>query len=91
MKRLLIAILLMMVFATACYAEDDATTVQLAKKISIQDLVGRTISYTWQTGPFKNAAHLLLIMDPNTMKLSIESGMKMANPKHNKISGRSGF
>lgn len=80
MKRLLVAIMLTMVFATASYAEDDTVTVEQNTTITMQDLVGRTISYTWQTGPFKGAAHLLLIVDPNTMRLSIESGTKMTEP-----------
>lgn len=81
MKRLLVVLMLTLVFATASNAEEDeAVMVQQDNTISMQDLVGRTISYTWQTGPFKGASHLLLIVDPNTMQLSVESGMKMENP-----------
>lgn len=88
MKRLLIAIVLMIVSATACYAESDAkkekeeaaVTVPVVKKVTTADLVGKTITFTWQTGPFKNAANIIMFIDPNTMKLSVESGMDMANP-----------
>ncbi|MCT4534315.1 hypothetical protein [Halodesulfovibrio sp.] len=89
MKRLLIAMVLMIVSATACYAESDgkktneeeaAVTAPVVKKITTADLVGKTITFTWQTGPFKNAANIIMFVDPNTMKLSVESGKDMANP-----------
>ncbi|MEZ0576417.1 hypothetical protein [Halodesulfovibrio aestuarii] len=82
MKRLLIAIVLTMVCVTTSYAEEDtAITAQENNTVTMGDLVGKTILYTWRTGPFKGASHILLIVDPNTMRLSIESGMKMTDPK----------
>ena len=95
MKRLFSCVLLVLLIATAGYAakkkrmppvekqivEEQMLVDQLIeeRKVNINDLVGRTIEYTWKTGPFKDAAHVLTFVDPNTMKLSIESGSKMTN------------
>lgn len=84
MKWLFSCVLLVLFAATAGYAEkeigkEEATLPFVDQKVVINDLVGRTIEYTWKTGPFKDAAHVLTFVDPNTMKLSIESGSKMTN------------
>ena len=81
MKRLLAAILLTMVVVSVSYAEEEEIpTAEQKTTVTTEDLVGRTIAYTWQSGPFKGASHLLLVVDPNTMQLSVESGTKVESP-----------
>ncbi|SIO31395.1 hypothetical protein [Halodesulfovibrio marinisediminis] len=80
MKRLLVAIMLAVMCTTSAYAEDEVVAVEQDNTIKMQDLIGKTILYTWQAGPFKGASHKLLVVDPNTMQLSVESGMEVADP-----------
>ena len=79
MKRVLTAINIVLVLVVICHAQ-SGTGIELEKKIVIQDMVGRTLEYTWQTGPFKDAAHVLVFIDPNTFTFSMQSGKNMTDP-----------
>jgi len=81
MKRLLAAIVLMMLVVSVGYAEEEEVpTAQENTTVTTQDLIGKTIAYTWQTGPYKGASHVLLVVDPNTMQLSVSSGAEKSDP-----------
>ncbi|OBQ46151.1 hypothetical protein [Halodesulfovibrio spirochaetisodalis] len=89
MKNVFAALVLILAFTTVCFAakkdvkekkDEDVITVPQEKKVVIEDLIGKTIAFTWESGPFKDEDNQLLVVDPNTMRLSVESGMNMTDP-----------
>ncbi|MCG8532451.1 MAG: hypothetical protein MI749_17560 [Desulfovibrionales bacterium] len=80
MRKIVLGVFLLLLSVPCTYAADTAE-VSPVGMITINDLVGKTLAFSWQSGPFKDAAHLVTVVDPNTLMFSIESGKQMSTPK----------